>query len=167
MSNLITTNNIFSKTENRNLNALLDLIIPADSVRGLPSAAELNFLEYLEEFAADQIPKIKDELAELNEASLEKTSNLFFELGQDDRRELCELLRRIKRRFARTILVQTLNCYYQDSRVLMAWGRKPGAQFPEGNEVPHDDLRLLDPVRRRGKIFREIADKQGSTAIKG
>ena len=159
MSNIIATNNFLSDIEKRILVALLDVIIPADNARGLPSAAELNFLEYLEEFGADHVPKIKEELGELNKEALDKTSSLFFELEKDKQAKLCDLLRETKHRFARTILVQTLNCYYQDSRVLAAWGRKAGAQFPGGNEVPQGDLTLLDPVRKRGKIFRDITDE--------
>lgn len=159
MSNIIATNNFLSDLEKSILVALLDVIIPADKARGLPSAAELNFLEYLEEFGADHVPKIKEELGELNKEALDKTSSLFFELEKDKQAKLCDLLRETKHRFARTILVQTLNCYYQDSRVLAAWGRKAGAQFPGGNEVPQGDLTLLDPVRKRGKIFRDITDE--------
>ena len=159
MSNIIATNNFLSDIEKSILVALLDVIIPADNARELPSAAELNFLEYLEEFGADHIPKIKEELDELNKAALDKTSSFFFELEKDKQLELCALLRETKRRFARTILVQTLNCYYQDSRVLAAWGRKAGAQFPGGNEVPQGDLTLLDPVRKRGKIFRDMTEE--------
>tara|TARA_A100001011_G_scaffold223110_1_gene231059 strand:+ start:229 stop:708 length:480 start_codon:yes stop_codon:yes gene_type:complete len=159
MSNIIATNNFLSDLEKSILVALLDVIIPADKARGLPSAAELNFLEYLEEFGADHVPKIKEELGELNKEALDKTSSLFFELEKDKQAKLCDLLRETKHRFARTILVQTLNCYYQDSKVLAAWGRKAGAQFPGGNEVPQGDLTLLDPVRKRGKIFRDITDE--------
>ena len=147
MSNIIATNNFLSDIEKSILVALLDVIIPADQARGLPSAAELNFLEYLEEFGADHVPKIKEELGELNKEALDKTSSPFFELEKDKQAKLCDLLRETKHRFARTILVQTLNCYYQDSRVLAAWGRTAGAQFPEGNEVPRGDLTLLYPVR--------------------
>ena len=159
MVKTIITNKILSDIENRNLIALLDVIIPANEARGLPSAAELNFLEYLEEFGADQISTIKEELEELNKAALDKTQSPFFDLEKDKQQKLCALLRDKNHRFARTILVQILNCYYQDSRVLNAWGRKAGAQFPGGNKVPQDDLTMLDPVRKRGKIFREIAEK--------
>ena len=159
MAKIIVTNKIFSDIENRNLVALLDVIIPANKARDLPSAAELNFLEYLEEFGADQISTIKEELEELNKAALDKTQRAFFNLEKDEQQELCGLLREMNHRFVRTILVQTLNCYYQDSRVLNAWGRKAGAQFPGGNKVPQDDLTILDPVRKRGKIFREVVEK--------
>ena len=107
MSNIIATNNFLSDIEKRILVALLDVIIPADNARGLPSAAELNFLEYLEEFGADHTPKIKEELDELNKAALDKTSSIFFELEKDKQLELCALLRETKRRFARTCLLYT------------------------------------------------------------
>ena len=155
MSNIIASNIFLSENENRTLMALLELIIPADIDRGMPSAADLDFVRYLEEFASKEIPAIKNELETLNNTAKEETGNPFFKLGNEEQCEFCNQQRETNRRFVRAILVQTLNCYYQDDKVLTALGRKSGAPFPEGNEVLQGDLSLLDPVRKRGNIYRK------------
>ena len=78
MSNIIASNIFLSENENRTLMALLELIIPADIDRGMPSAADLDFVRYLEEFASKEIPAIKNELEILNNTAEEETGNPFF-----------------------------------------------------------------------------------------
>jgi hypothetical protein len=40
--------------------------------------------------------------------------------------------------------------------VLEAIGMEARAPFPKGFEVEPGDLSLLDPVRRRGRVYREV-----------
>ena len=155
MADVIASDNFLTELQSRSLRVLLDLIIPADADRGMPSAAELDLVGYVTEFASDQIPGIKTELESLDQAAQREKGALFGELDKDDQQTLCDHLREIDPRFAIAIAVQTLNCYYQDDRVVTALGWKAGAPFPEGNEVPQADLSLLDPVRERGHIYRE------------
>ena len=55
----------------------------------------------------------------------------------------------------RTLAQQTVTCYYQNDRVLEAIGVGARPPFPEGYQVPSGDLSLLEPVRGRGRIYRE------------
>ena len=48
-----------------------------------------------------------------------------------------------------------LGCYYRDDRVMISLGMEPRAPFPKGHDLPQGDWALLDPVRKRGKIWRE------------
>jgi hypothetical protein len=48
-----------------------------------------------------------------------------------------------------------LQCYYRDDRVMISLGMEPRPPFPKGHELPQGDWSLLDPVRRRGKIWRD------------
>ena len=45
--------------------------------------------------------------------------------------------------------------YYRDDRVLKSIGVEQRAPFPEGYVVEEGDWSLLDPVRRRGAIYRD------------
>ena len=47
-------------------------------------------------------------------------------------------------------------CYYRDPRVLEAIGVEPRPPFPKGYQVEQGDFSLLDPVRARGPIWREV-----------
>jgi hypothetical protein len=48
-----------------------------------------------------------------------------------------------------------LQCYYRDDRVMISLGMEPRAPFPKGHVLPQGDWSLLDPVRARGKIWRD------------
>jgi hypothetical protein len=48
-----------------------------------------------------------------------------------------------------------LQCYYRDDRVMISLGMEPRPPFPKGHELPQGDWSLLDPVRKRGKIWRD------------
>ena len=48
-----------------------------------------------------------------------------------------------------------LQCYYRDDRVVRSLGLEPRAPFPKGHTVEQGDWSLLDPVRKRPKMWRD------------
>lgn len=46
-------------------------------------------------------------------------------------------------------------CYYRDDRVMASIGMEARPAFPKGYRVDQGDLSLLDPVRARGRIYRD------------
>ena len=48
-----------------------------------------------------------------------------------------------------------LQCYYRDDRVMISLGMEPRPPFPKGHVLPQGDWSLLEPVRARGKIWRD------------
>jgi hypothetical protein len=53
-----------------------------------------------------------------------------------------------------------LQCYYRDDRVLRALNIEPRAPFPKGREVEQGDWSLLDAVRRRSRMWRDVGDER-------
>ena len=49
-----------------------------------------------------------------------------------------------------------LQCYYRDDRVLRALGIEPRAPFPTGRVLEQGDWSLLDPVRGRPRMWRDV-----------
>lgn len=49
-----------------------------------------------------------------------------------------------------------LQCYYRDDRVMTSLGMEPRPPFPKGHDLPQGDWSLLDPVRKRGAVWREV-----------
>tara|TARA_B100000378_G_C17779757_1_gene319841 strand:+ start:130 stop:516 length:387 start_codon:yes stop_codon:yes gene_type:complete len=47
-------------------------------------------------------------------------------------------------------------CYYRDDRVMASIGMEPRPAFPKGYQVERGDLSLLDPVRARGRMYRDV-----------
>jgi hypothetical protein len=52
-----------------------------------------------------------------------------------------------------------LQCYYRDDRVLRSLGLEPGSPFPRGHAVEQGDWSLLDAVRNRPPIWRDVDGK--------
>ena len=51
-------------------------------------------------------------------------------------------------------MLHTFAGYYQHPRILDALGIAPRAPHPQGYEMAANDLSLLEPVRRRGNMYR-------------
>jgi hypothetical protein len=49
-----------------------------------------------------------------------------------------------------------LQCYYRDDRVFLALGREPRAPFPVGHKLEQGDFSLLDAVRDRPWMWRDL-----------
>ena len=56
----------------------------------------------------------------------------------------------------RVLLRIVVQCYYRDERVMRSLEMEPRPPFPKGFEVEQGDWSLLDPVRQRGRIYREV-----------
>jgi hypothetical protein len=49
-----------------------------------------------------------------------------------------------------------LQCYYRDDRVMHALGIEPQAPFPKGRALEQGDWSLLDAVRGRPRMWRDV-----------
>lgn len=52
-----------------------------------------------------------------------------------------------------------LQCYYRDDRVLVALGLEPRPPFPKGHTLEQGDWALLDAVRGRPRMWRDVDGK--------
>jgi hypothetical protein len=56
---------------------------------------------------------------------------------------------------AATLSRVILQCYYRDDRVVRSLGLEPRPPFPKGHTLEQGDWSLLDPVRKRAKLWRD------------
>lgn len=49
-----------------------------------------------------------------------------------------------------------LQCYYRDDRVIRRLGLEPRAPFPQGHTLEQGDWSLLDAVRGRPRMWRDV-----------
>ena len=131
------------------------MIIPPDPDKGMPGAGELDFVGYVTEFEPDQMQAIRQELDMLNQQAKDQYERTFADLEQQDRDFLVDRLRSENVQFARSIVAQTMACYYQDDKVIVALGMEARPPFPKGHELESGDLSLLEPVRQRKQIYRD------------
>jgi hypothetical protein len=55
-----------------------------------------------------------------------------------------------------TLTRVVLQCYYRDDRVVRSLGLDPRPPFPKGHELEQGDWSLLDPVRARPPMWRQV-----------
>lgn len=138
------------------LDAVLNLIVPASADGRMPAAAGVGVPAYLCVEAADVLPQLREELDELERRSRLRFARNFAALEEAERKSLVEELRAQTPAFMNRLAMETLACYYQHERVLEGLGLEARPPYPKGYAVAQGDLSLLEPVRARGKIYRDV-----------
>ena len=139
-----------------NLDIVLDLIVPPSADGRMPGAAEVGVPAYLFAEAPDALPVLRRELDELERRACERFARGFAELEQSARKPLLDEMRAQAPSFMSRLAMETLACYYQHDRVLAGLGMEARPPYPKGYQVALGDLSLLEPVRARGKIYRDV-----------
>ncbi|HKT76653.1 MAG TPA: hypothetical protein VJQ78_07955 [Sphingobium sp.] len=134
-----------SPTPSDLLRRLLGRLIPASERYGLPGADDAA---------------IARETAALLETRGVALTRLLAGLMPDDLvapiAELTAKLRAADAAAFDALVLALTQCYYRDDRVMIALGMEARPPFPKGYAVEEGDWSLLDPVRARGPIWREI-----------
>jgi hypothetical protein len=138
---------------NTALTKLVDLMIPADRERGLPSGSEVDISRVLPahlevedlEMLAEQFEAL---ISSHGHGLLELTDGTFHEFIQKNRPKIDPILREIGK--------YLLMSYYTDSLVRDVIGVGARPPFPAGYPVHEGDLSLLESVFERGPIFRKV-----------
>lgn len=138
------------------LDAVLNLIVPPSADGRMPGAAEVGVPAYLFAEAPDALPVLREELAELERRARARFARGFAALEERERQTLVEELRAQQPSFMSRLAMETLACYYQHDRVLEGLGLEARPPYPKGHQVVQGDLSLLEPVRARGKIYRDV-----------
>jgi hypothetical protein len=154
-SNRIDSTQVLTAEQRKMLDIVLDIIVPPSADARMPGAAEVGVPAYLAAEASDALPVLRQELDELDRRSRERWARGFAELGDGERKELIAGMRAQAPLFMSRLAMETLACYYQHDRVLQGLGRDARPPYPKGYQVAQGDLSLLDPVRARGKIYRD------------
>jgi hypothetical protein len=161
---LIGTDAALTSLQRRALDCVLNLIVPPSEDGRLPGAMEVGVPRYLLEVEPASLPVLRDELDRLEAHAQLRFGAAFADLDASARQRLVDSLRTDDPQFLRALALHTVTCYYQHDRVLAAIGMEPRAPYPQGYEVKSGDLSLLDPVRRRGRIWRDAGDSTAGPA---
>ena len=140
--------------ELRLLASVLDEIIPARPAADLPGAGQLDLAEPLDEalFAAPLLrAMIVDGLSEIDAAARNRFGRGFPELAGPEKVALLH-----EQGFVMPLTLHAYIAYYQHPRVVAALGLEARPPHPQGYETTAGDLTLLDPVRARPKLYREV-----------
>ena len=138
------------------LDLVLNMIVPPSADGRMPGAADVGVPAYLSAEAPDALPLLCQELKQLDSASRERFARGFAAIEESERRSLVRDMRAQAPAFLSRLAMEAMACYYQQDRVLEALGREARPPYPKGYKVAQGDLSLLEPVRARGKIYREV-----------
>jgi len=140
-----------SLDDQRSLRCLVALMIPASAQHAVPGADdELIFADIL----ASLRPHASlacDAMAQLQALA----QACFADLATAQQSALAQRFRSERRSLATLLVSVTVQCYYRDDRVMRSLDMEVRPPFPKGFEVEQGDWSLLDPVRKRPKMYRD------------
>jgi hypothetical protein len=137
----------------RSLRCLVEMMIPASAEYGVPSAGnDAIFADILRSFGRDA----EHVLAVLRTLD-EMAGGVFADLEPARREAPAAQLRDSGGQSLIYLERIILQCYYRDDRVMRSLGLEVRPPYPKGFEVEQGDWSLLDPVRARRKLYREIS----------
>lgn len=135
----------------RALRCVAGLMIPASDAHAVPGADDdAIFADILRSIGRDS-DALRAALARLDALA----GGAFADQPQARREDAARRLRDEHPAMAAVLAAVVVRCYYRDDRVMRSLGMEPRPPYPQGFEVEQGDWSLLDPVRARGRIWRD------------
>ena len=156
MPDTIATDNPFSDDERRTLLALVGAVIPVSVEQGLPGADDADIAADIFATARPYQATIANALRHIESVAAERHDAAYADLDAATRAKLASDLSGSRSAGVGTLVTITVQCYYRDDRVMRSLGMEPRPPFPDGFDIPQGDWSLLDPVRHRGRIYKEV-----------
>lgn len=164
----VATDRPFTEEQQRALVAFAGAVIPASAEHGVPGADDPTIAADILATAGRHREAVAATLALHERMANARYGASFADLDSTARCTLAEGACRAgfykeldaqdeaaQAAAQRTLTSIVVQCYYRDDRVMLSLGMDARPPFPEGFEVQESDWSLLDPVKRRGKIYRD------------
>lgn len=155
MPDTIATDNPFTTDEQRTLLAVVGAVIPASSDHGVPGADDPDIAADILATARPYQATVAVALAQIQSIAGERYDTAYEDLDTATRAKLANEATRSRFAGVGTLVTITAQCYYRDDRVMQSLGMEPRSPYPDGFDIPQGDWSLLDPVKRRGKIYKD------------
>ena len=141
---------------------ILDEIIPPSADGSFPGAGELGVGERIEERLAQQ-PEfggiVEQGLASIGRLAERRSPSGFLGLAGSERAALLREVEAAEPAFFGALVMSTYFGYYTDPRITDRLGVRNPPQ-PDGYDLEPGDLSLLDPVRARPKLWRDVPGRE-------
>jgi hypothetical protein len=140
-----------SAAEQETLRIVVRHMIPASLEIGVPGADDPAIL-------ADIVRSVDRDRATLRQAlrAVEAAAGApFADLPEARQAAVLARFRADEPVLAGVVEAVTARCYYRDDRVLKSIGVEARPPFPLGYQIEEGDWSLLEPVRARGRIYRD------------
>lgn len=148
-----------SQIESRSLAAVLDEIIPPSADGRLPGGGDA-VRAGLTDGTIASVPgldvALQAGLSALEAAAAKRGAKGFVDLSRDDKLAVLNEVGTADAVFLPMAMFLAFASYYRHAPVLEAMNLEARPPHPKGHEMEPGDLSLVEPVRRRGKIYREV-----------
>jgi len=138
----------------RDLRRLADFMVPASAEYGLPSGGDEAILADIGRSLGRDRSAVREALVMLREVA----GGDFAGLDEAGAKAAALTLLSREDPVTTTLGRALLQCYYRDDRGLRALGIEPRPPFPKGHVLEQGDWSLLDAVRGRPRMWRDIDD---------
>lgn len=154
MSEVISTDQVFSSEQKQLIGMLADMMIPEGG--DFPSAAEPAIISVIIEKLSAEKATVNDALRLLETLAQQDYQVGFSSLSVAQRQALIELMRKQAPAFIQLLQLNVISNYYQNPAVLSALGVRAEAPYPGGYTVAETDWSILDPVRKRDPFYKKV-----------
>ena len=148
----------FTADEEQMLTSLLDAILPATADGRLPGAGTLGLVRHIARMV-EQTPMFRPVVAyglsTLDELARKRAPAGWAALSVEEQTAVLKQFTGEDQFFLPAFLFLAYSGYYTDPRVVEALGLEARPPHPAGYAMEPDDLAILEPVRRRGKMYRD------------
>ena len=137
--------------ERRELQCIAGMMIPASAEFGVPGADDTAIFTDIIATMGRDTADVHDALSALAKLA----GGPLADLDPAKRDAVVLAFRERGAAAAATLSRVILQCYYRDDRVVQSLGLEPRPPFPKGHILEQGDWSLLDPVRKRPKLWRD------------
>ena len=116
----------------------------------------VNYIEAMVQKTPELRPVIAEGLAALDTIAADRGAADFATLEESQRPEVLEGLAAAHPGFLPSLIFHTFTGYYQNPSVNAALGIETQPPFPRGFSLDQGDLSLLDAVKQKPKMYREV-----------
>jgi hypothetical protein len=139
-----------SPEEVRDLRCVAGMMVPASDAFDVPGADDPAIFTDIVASVGRDLQAVKAALAALSDGG-------FADLEAAKREAVAASFRERCGAHAAVLARVILQCYYRDDRVVRSLGLEPRPPFPKGYTLEQGDWSLLDPVRKRPKMWRDAS----------
>lgn len=147
----------FNAAQLASLNVLMELLIPASADGRMPSAVSLALFADITSLPVKDRALLDAGLSMLDERSRSQYGAAFAKLTDPDASKLVDAFRSEKSLFVQTFTLHTVARYLQHDQVMPLIGLEARPPWPKGHTVTQGDWSLIDVVRKRPKIYRQVS----------
>jgi hypothetical protein len=145
-------NDSLTAEQTRDLRALAGSIIPPSATYGVPGADDEKIFNDI----LNSLERDRDDICRALAQLVTLAGGAFADLEPARRAEVAATFREMGAAPLAALVRVVLLCYYRDDRVMRSLGQEPRPPFPKGHVVEQGDWSLLEPVRKRPRLYRAV-----------